>query len=157
MKQANWLLGILFVVAVALTLSGCATMQANPIDPKAPVISLTGFAPPPIGQRNGAAILKFGQRYGLGANVVKQDAPIIRVYRRLNYLVNNRGPWTTNFSPIKLIPSRWATVWTPWYWGPENTQKDNNDWALELEMWVVDADGRESNHLTAPAVIQFPN
>jgi hypothetical protein len=104
------------------------------------------------------SVLKFGQQYRFIANVVKREAPIVRLYRRLNYSVNNYGWHTTNFNPINLTgPDCCDSVWTGWYWGPENTQRDNNDWKLELDMWVVDADGRESNHLTAPVVIQFPD
>ncbi len=132
----------LFLSIVSFVILGCTGIQANPTDPKAPVISLKGFEPPALEMKNGNSILKFGQRYRLVANVEKKAAPIVRVYRRLNYSVNNRGWWATNFNPIQLTVSDCCpTVWIGWYWGPENTQKDSNHLKLEAEMWVVDADG----------------
>jgi len=156
MKRSNYLLfGVL--IFFALLSFGCAGIQANPIDPKAPVISLNGLEPDPLSMKSGYAVLRYGQSYRLIARVDKKTAPVVRVYRRLNYSVNNGPWWTTNFNPIQLTGSDCCgTVWTAWYWGPENTKQTNADWKVELEMWVIDADGRESNHLTAPVVIHIP-
>jgi hypothetical protein len=156
MQRTNCFLpGIL--ISLALLSFGCATGQTAP-DPKAPSISFRDFTPTPLGENNGYAVLKYGQGYRLTATVVKRDAPLVRVYRRLNYSVNNHSWHTTNFNPAQLNGSDCCgAVWTNWYWGVENgitAPPGVTDWRLVLEIWVVDAEGRESNHLSVPAVVE---
>lgn len=146
------------VVGLAAMISGCATLQVAP-DPKAPVISIRGFDPSVSIEKNGAAVLTIGQEYRLVANVIHQDAPLVRMYKRLHFSIRGMGWQVNNSFKAHIFSSANCcyTVWTGWYWDPATSGgSENISMKIELEMWVVDAEGRESNHLLVPVITRLP-
>lgn len=133
------------VAALGLLSVGCGVVQpASSIDPKAPMIRLKGLEPPPLETKSGVAVVKTHQPYRLIADVVWRDGPIVKAERRLSW---SGGPWPSGsigFSPVDLtnIANCCAWAFTSWYFSVPN---EGSGQIAEVEMWVVDAEGRASN------------
>jgi hypothetical protein len=142
------------IVAAALVLSevGCVSgPPVNAVDAKAPQIVLRGLEPQPLDEKDGVAVLKTHQSYRLVADVVKRDAPIVKAERRLSWW---GGPWPSGsmgFRAVDLtkIPDCCIRVYTSWYFSLPN---EGTGQTAEIEMWVIDAEGRQSNRVNLKVV-----
>jgi len=142
----------IFAAALGLSGAGCVSgPPVNAVDARAPQIALRGLEPPSLNEKDGVAVLKTHQSYRLVADMIKREALIVKVERRLSWW---GGPWPSGsigFQAIDLtkIPDCCIRVYTSWYFSLPN---EGTGQTAEIEMWVIDAEGRQSNRVSLKVV-----
>jgi hypothetical protein len=112
---------------------------------------LRGLEPPPVEERGGVAVLKTHQSYRLVADVFKREALIVKVEKRLSWW---GGPWPSGSigfqaTDLTKIPDCCIWVSSSWYFSLPN---EGTGQTAETEMWVIDAEGRQSNRVNLKVV-----